>query len=77
MSDYLVNKICNKFNFLEEKDHSLIRKSLIEIDENNYSNDNENLTKLNLNLENYIINVIEIIDDIKKLIIKLEKKKRN
>jgi ribosome-associated translation inhibitor RaiA len=71
MSDYLVKKICDKFAKIEEVDHDVIVKSIIEFDSKKISNDN--IVDLNLNLENYIINVIEIIDDIKKLIIKLEK----
>ena len=71
MSDYLVKKICDKFTKIEEVDHNVIVKSIIEFDSKKISNDN--IVDLNLNLENYIINVIEIIDDIKKLIIKLEK----
>ena len=71
MSDYLVKKICDKVSKIEDEDHNLIVKSIVEFDLNNVSNDN--IMELNLNLENYIINVIEIIDDIKKLIIKFEK----
>ena len=71
MSDYLVKKICDKFVRIEEVEHDLIVKSITEFDSKKISNDN--IVDLNLNLENYIINVIEIIDDIKKLIIKLEK----
>ena len=75
MSDYLIKKICDKFTKIEEEDHSVIVKSITEFDSKKISNDN--IVDLNLNLENYIINVIEIIDDIKKLIIKLEKTNYN
>ena len=63
MSDYLVKKICDKFAKIEQVDHGVIVKSITEFDSKKISNDN--IVDLNLNLENYIINVIEIIDDIK------------
>jgi len=78
MSDYLVKKICEKFNDLEDGDHRLIINSLSSITTRSSEFvDNDNLAKLNQNLENYIINVIEIIDDVKKLIVKIEKSKCN
>ncbi|MBT4922179.1 MAG: hypothetical protein HON23_04110 [Rickettsiales bacterium] len=78
MSNYLVKKICDKFDDLEDSDHILIKESLSSICERRSEFlDNDNLSKLNLDLENYIINVIEIVDDVKKLIVKIENNKYN
>lgn len=78
MSDYLVKRICEKFDKLEISDHLLIKQSLMAVGKKRSDYlDGDNLSKLNLDLENYIINVIEIVDDVKKLIVKLEKNKCN
>jgi tRNA A37 threonylcarbamoyladenosine dehydratase len=78
MSDYLVKKICDKLDSLAEKDHKLIKESLRSLHTRRSEFlDNDNLAKLNLDLENYIINVIETVDHVKKLIVKIENNKYN
>ena len=78
MSEYLVKKICKKIDDLSEKDHVLIKESLLGIlDKRRSVYCDENISKLNLDLENYIINVIDIINNIKNLAVKLEKNKIN
>ena len=78
MSEYLIKKISSRIDSLSKQDHQIIKESLADI---SYSLPDsvlrKNLAKLNLDLENYIINVIDVIDDVKKLLIKIEKNKIN